>query len=162
MAARKLSKKGSTSITCSICKEVGHNARGHSKFFQKNTQIPIQKETTTIPTQEEEDDFWEYSNLYHSEMWCNSGTNEDGGLNFNLTNQSTITKVAAMCTGSVVELGVVELGVAVCAEVSGTAICDEVSQAAAIGVSKRGRSVKKKIMTNYVTVVIKKKSRVRK
>ncbi|XP_009790822.1 uncharacterized protein [Nicotiana sylvestris] len=71
-------------------------------------------------------------------------------------------EVAAMCTDSVAKFGIVELGVVVCAEVSGTAICDEVSQAAAIGVSKRGRSVKKKIMTDYVSAVIKKKSRVRK
>ncbi|XP_009790821.1 uncharacterized protein [Nicotiana sylvestris] len=131
-------------------------------FSKKNTQIPIQKETTTISIQEENDDFWGYSNLYHSEMCCNSGTNEDGRMNFNLTNQSTITEVAAMCTDSVAKFGIVELGVVVCAEVSGTAICDEVSQAAAIGVSKRGRSVKKKIMTDYVSAVIKKKSRVRK
>lgn len=133
---------------------------GILSLSKKNAQMSIQKETTTIPTQEEDDDFWGYSNLYHSEMWCNSGTNEDGGLNFNLTNQSTITEVATMCTSSVAELGVVELGVAVCAEVSETVICDEVSQVAAVGVSKRGRSMKKKIMIDYVTAVIKKKSRV--
>nr|XP_018622454.1 uncharacterized protein LOC108943157 [Nicotiana tomentosiformis] len=80
---------------------------------KKGAQMPIKKEAITIPTQEEDADFLGYSNLYHFEMWGNSGTNEDGGLNFNLTIQSTVTEVVAIYTDSVAEVGVV-----VCAEVT--------------------------------------------
>ncbi|MCD7453853.1 hypothetical protein HAX54_022349, partial [Datura stramonium] len=79
----------------------------------------------------------------------NSGLNENEGLNFNLTNESTITEVAAVCA---------EFGDVIYVEASKAVMSAETYEIASV--SKRGRNINKKVMSDYVTTAIKKKSRV--
>ncbi|XP_006360823.2 uncharacterized protein [Solanum tuberosum] len=83
-APKKLSKKGSIHIKCSICKKDGHNARGHYKYV--NIVVPEARQP--FETQDLVSDYVSlgYSNQFNHYMWDNSQ------LDVDLTNQSIITQ----------------------------------------------------------------------
>ncbi|KAH0632870.1 hypothetical protein KY284_035656 [Solanum tuberosum] len=85
-APKKLSKKGSIHIKCSICKKDGHNARGHYKYV--NIVVPEARQP--FETQDLVSDYVSlgYSNQFNHYMWDNSQ------LDVDLTNQSIITQSA--------------------------------------------------------------------
>ncbi|KAL3345070.1 hypothetical protein AABB24_024162 [Solanum stoloniferum] len=83
-APKKLSKKGSIHIKCSICKKDRHNARGHYKYV--NIVAPEARQP--FETQDLVSDYVSlgYSDQFNHDMWDNSQ------LDVNLTNQSIITQ----------------------------------------------------------------------
>lgn len=87
-APKKLSKKGTVNIKCSICKRDGHNARGHYKYI--NTVVPEARQP--FETQDLVSDYVSsgYSDQFNYDMWYNSQ------LNVDFTNQSIITQVVIL------------------------------------------------------------------
>uniref|UniRef100_K4ATQ0 Uncharacterized protein n=1 Tax=Solanum lycopersicum TaxID=4081 RepID=K4ATQ0_SOLLC len=83
-APKKLSKKGTVNIKCSICKRDGHNARGHYKYI--NTVVPEARQP--FETQDLVSDYVSsgYSDQFNHDMWDNSQ------LDVDFTNQSIITQ----------------------------------------------------------------------
>ncbi|WMV43843.1 hypothetical protein MTR67_037228 [Solanum verrucosum] len=141
---QKLSKKGSTQVMCSICKEYGHNARGHYKFVKAGESSSSHYLEAISPAEEASND-GDYLNMYSPEMWNN---NHQG---LNLAYQSTITQAPIEEQVTVVQTDVVA--------------AQGVDEVAIKGIettrlshtSKRGRLFKRKVMKEYIVEVQKKK-----